>query len=110
MLGGYVGLGGFYARPTMNAQRKLEAILEELRSLLPQLRERYAVDTLEAFGSRVRGDGEEGRDLDLLVTFTETPDLLTFIAMENELADRLGVPVDLVMRRSLKPHIFDKYL
>ena len=44
------------------------------------------------------------------VTFTETPDLLTFIALENELSERLGVDIDLVMRRSLKPRLRDRIL
>jgi hypothetical protein len=43
------------------------------------------VDTLEVFGSRVRGDSGHRSDIDILVTFTETPDLLTFIAREAEL-------------------------
>jgi len=44
-------------------------------------------------------------DLGVLVTFKEDPSLLTFIAVENYLSDRLGVEVDLVMKDSLKPKI-----
>ncbi len=97
----------------MNREEHVEAILGHLRDLLPDLRNRYRVDTLEVFGSRVRADARDSSresDLDLLVTFTETPDLLTFIALENELSERLGVPVDLVMRRSLKPRLRDRIL
>ena len=94
----------------MNPEANIERILVRLRTLLPQLRERYGVDTLEVFGSRLHGDVGRESDLDLLVTFTETPDLLTFIALENELSDRLGMPVDLVMRRALKPRLRDRIL
>lgn len=85
-------------------------MLEALRSLMPDLRERYDVDTLEVFGSRVRSDADFESDIDVLVTFTRTPDLLTFIALEDELSDKLGARVDLVMRRSLKARLRDRIL
>jgi uncharacterized protein len=94
----------------MKASANLEPVLERLRILLPELQERYSVDTLEVFGSRVREDAREESDLDILVTFTVTPGLFEFIRLENEIADRLGVPVDLVMRRSLKPRFRDRIL
>jgi len=92
----------------MNAEPSLEIILLRLRALLPELRDRPGVKTLEIFGSRVRGDVDEESDLDLLVSFSETPDLLTFISLENELSERLGLPIDLVMRRALKPRLRDR--
>jgi len=94
----------------MSPERSLDALLQQLRALLPEFRERYGVDTLEVFGSRVREDVGEESDLDLLVSFSRTPDLLTFISLENELAERLGVRVDLVMRRALKPRLRDRIL
>jgi len=90
--------------------QRLHAVLDALRSFLPELRERYDVDTLEVFGSRVRDDADVQSDIDILVTFIETPDLLTFIALEDELSDKLGARVDLVMRRSLKSRLRDRIL
>jgi len=69
------------------------------------LREQHHVRTLEVFGSFVRGEEKRDSDLDLLVTFDETPTLFSFVALENQLSDILGVKVDLVMRDSLKPFI-----
>jgi len=57
--------------------------------LLPDLRERYAIDTLEIFGSRARIGADDKSDLDILVRFSETPDLLTLVALENELSEKL---------------------
>jgi hypothetical protein len=91
-------------------RQRVDPVLAGLRALLPELRERYTVDTLEIFGSRVRGDASHRSDIDVLVTFTETPDILTFIALEDELSDKLGARVDLVMRRSLKPRLRDRIL
>lgn len=95
---------------SMSAEAAPTPLLNQLRALLPGLRERYGVATLEVFGSHARADVGQESDLDLLVTFTETPDLLAFIALENEIAERLDMPVDLVMRRSLKPRLRERIL
>ena len=68
----------------------------------------YGVSELSLFGSRARGDEHEGSDLDVLAAFSATPSLLTWITVENELTDLLGVRVDLVLQHSLKPHIRER--
>jgi predicted nucleotidyltransferase len=83
----------------------LNEILAQLRAMLPMLRERYRVQTLEVFGSYVRGEEQKNSDLDLLVTFAEVPTLFQYVALENHLSDALGIKVDLVMKDSLKPGI-----
>jgi predicted nucleotidyltransferase len=86
----------------MNRPSNISELLQKVRSLLPYLKEAYQVDTLQAFGSYVRGEEKATSDLDILVTFRETPSLLEFVALENYLSDNLGVKVDLVMKNSLK--------
>jgi predicted nucleotidyltransferase len=86
----------------------LAAIKRTLRQHLPVLRERYGVDTLALFGSYVRREERSDSDLDLLVTFDETPGLLKFVELENELSDLLGITVDLVVEDSLKPGIGER--
>ena len=71
-----------------------------LHDHLPELTERYGVKSLGLFGSYVRGEETEGSDLDLLVEFAETPDLLEFVALGRDLSELLGVKVDLVMKAS----------
>lgn len=61
--------------------------------------------SLEVFGSFVRNEQNPASDLDLLVTFGKTPGLLEFVSLENHLSDLLGVRVDLVMKKALKPRI-----
>lgn len=60
------------------------------------------------FGSVARKDNNRYSDVDILVTFTKTPSLLTLINMENYLIDLIGVKVDLVMENSLKPEIYKR--
>ena len=89
----------------MRKNETLSTILETLHQHLPSLSTLYKVKTLGIFGSYVHQEQNAGSDLDLLVTFTETPSLLKFIELENYLADTLGVKVDLVMQDALKPRI-----
>ncbi len=83
----------------------LQTVKHLLREELPRLKKDYAVQSLEVFGSFVRGEASAGSDLDLLVEFDDTPTLFGFVRLENELSTLLGVKVDLVMKNSLKPAI-----
>lgn len=89
----------------MNKPSNLSDLLQKVRTLLPYVKENFHVDKLQIFGSYVRGEEMANSDLDILVTFRETPSLLDFIALENYLSDNLGVKVDLVMKNSLKKHL-----
>jgi predicted nucleotidyltransferase len=94
----------------MNKDRHVDQLLETLRSVKPDLEARYQVEQLAVFGSVVKGDTRPDSDLDILVSFREPPSLLQFVQLENELSDRLGVKVDLVMREALKPRIGERIL
>ena len=94
----------------MTRTPSLNKILEILHEQIPMLAERYSVEKLEVFGSYVRDEQKADSDLDVLVTFTEAPSLLTFIAIENYLSDLLGIKVDLVMKDSLPPNIGQQIL
>jgi predicted nucleotidyltransferase len=89
---------------------ELNQLRAVLRNELSYLRQRFAVRALGIFGSYVRGEQTATSDVDVLVEFDETPSLLTFIALENYLSDKLGVKVDLVMRDALKPRIGEQIL
>ena len=73
-----------------------------LNAEMPYLRQRYHVDRLGICGSVVRGEEGEASDVDLLVTFTETPDLLKFVNLKRYLEEKLGRDVDLGMPDALK--------
>ena len=95
---------------THELQGKAGEFARLLRDHLPKLSERYGVESLGLFGSYVRGEEREGSDLDLLVEFANAPDLLKFVALGRDLSELLGVKVDLVMKRALKPHIGERIL
>ncbi len=89
-----------------------DRLVDRLRQVLPELKQRYGIAQLGVFGSYVRGEQTPSSDLDLLIEFD--PDrrfgLLSFCELENQLSDRLGVKVDLVMKSGLKPRIGERIL
>ena len=61
------------------------------------------VGELYLFGSVARDEAREESDVDLLVEFTGPPSFDRFMDLKFFLEDLLGIPVDLVTRRALKP-------
>ncbi len=90
---------------TMGKVEDLESIIARLKKELPFIQKVYGVESLSVFGSYSRGEQQQNSDLDLLVTFYETPGFFQFIRLENYLSDLLEVKVDLVMRDAVKNHI-----
>jgi uncharacterized protein len=89
----------------MSARPTLEDVVGTLGRLKPELETLYHVGSVAVFGSYAHHDETPDSDLDLLVSFKETPSLFTFIAIEDFLSEALGVKVDLVMEEALKPNI-----
>ena len=89
---------------------RIDEIRQVLAHSLPELKKEYHVESLEIFGSRLRGDNRPESDIDILVSFSSTPSLLEFVWLKNYLSEILGLKVDLVMRDALKPHIGEKII
>ena len=88
-----------------------EDISEQIRTILPELKQQYGVKDLWLFGSYVRAEQHDVSDLDVLVSFENpTLSLIEFIQLEQKLSDLLGVRVDLVEKETLKPGIGQRVL
>ncbi|MFA6531066.1 MAG: nucleotidyltransferase family protein [Candidatus Micrarchaeia archaeon] len=70
-----------------------------------ELAKEYKIKEIGVFGSYVRGEQTKKSDLDIIVDFSKTPGLLRFIELEETLTKILGVKVDLVPKKALKPRI-----
>jgi predicted nucleotidyltransferase len=57
------------------------------------------------FGSYAHEQADPKSDLDILVEFSQTPNLFQMMDLEDELSDLLGIEIDLVTRRSLRGEI-----
>jgi len=88
----------------------LGEITEILRLHKGELRERFKVKAIGVFGSYVRGMQRSGSDVDVLVEFEEPVGLFDFMDLEEYLSGLLGVKVDLVSKKALKPHIGEHIL
>jgi predicted nucleotidyltransferase len=90
--------------------KELNEHIRKLRELFPYLKEHYRVNSIEIFGSYAKNSQKKGSDLDLLVTFSETPSLLKFVELQNYLSDILQLKVDLVIKDSLKSTLSENIL
>lgn len=90
------------ANPPSETIRSLEDIRRTLKEHMPDLAERHKIKSLGIFGSYVRGEARSTSDVDLLVEFSETPDIFKFMDLEDDLTSLLGQKVDLITRPALK--------
>lgn len=63
------------------------------------------ISYLAVFGSEARGKAREDSDVDLLVEFRDTPGLIGFIRIKQQLEKILDRKVDLVTRKGLSKYI-----
>lgn len=91
----------------MSAERDI--LIERLRALKPELRERFGVRGLSIFGSRARDDARPDSDLDLLLEFEETarPTLFSLFYLDEMIEEAIGLKVDTIT--SLNPR-YEPYI
>lgn len=85
--------------------KNINSIVAILKKEMPNLKVSYKVESLSIFGSYSRGEEKKNSDLDILVTFKETPGFFQFVRLEKHLSDLLGIKVDLVMKDALKAQV-----
>ena len=79
-----------------------EEILKLLRRDRPVLQSRFKVRHLALFGSYARGDQRQDSDVDILVDVDSSIGL-DFVTLAEDIEKVLGLHVDLVSRRAVKP-------
>ncbi|MBI2252790.1 MAG: nucleotidyltransferase family protein [Armatimonadetes bacterium] len=76
-----------------------------LKENKPILKKKFKIKEIGIFGSYARNEQEENSDLDILIEFYEPISFFTFIDIEEYLTELLGIKVDLVSKKALKPRI-----
>ncbi len=80
---------------------------DEILNLLVQnkseLENRFKVRRLALFGSYARGDQTPDSDVDILVDIDPSVGL-EFVTLAEQIEQLLGLPIELVSRRAIKPN------
>ena len=83
--------------------------IEEIKKILyrnkTKFQNNFNVKEIGIFGSYIKNEQTKKSDLDILVEFKRSIDFFDFLEFEEYLADLLGIKVDLVMKKALKPNI-----
>ena len=90
--------------------KKIDDLKKILQVHKGTLKDEYGVIEMGLFGSYTKGDQKISSDVDILVEFEKAVDLFTFVHLKNHLSDLLGVNVDLVEKKALKPKIGKRIL
>ncbi len=82
-------------------------ILSEHREVLHS---RYEIATISVFGSVARDEAGEGSDVDILVSYEQSPGLFEFLRLKEFLENILSSRVDLVTKKALKDQLSEQIL
>ncbi len=75
--------------------------LQTNRAAIRDVVERHRARNARVFGSVLRGDDHEGSDLDILIDPTAETTMFDIGAIQHELLQLLGVPVDVLTPNAL---------
>ena len=81
-------------------------IKKEIRDSIVAILEKYGAERIAIFGSYARGKATKKSDIDILVRVrTSLMSLIQLVQIEDEIAQSLRVPVDLVTEKSVSPYL-----
>jgi hypothetical protein len=82
-----------------------EQLTERILAMKPDLHAR-GVSHMALFGSRARGDARLDSDVDLMIDVDHPRfTILDLIGVEQDLADHLGLPVQITMRKGISERL-----
>jgi len=84
--------------------------VEELRSIVAPVAERYGVDKVYLFGSVARGDHNEDSDYDFCIELGKIRSLLDLSEFFQDLREAVGRDIDLVDTESVGSEFLNKIL
>ena len=82
-----------------------EEIVRLLAKGKPELEARFKVRSIALFGSYARGEQQGDSDVDILVDVDPSIGL-RFVSLAERIEELLGLPVEVVSRRAIKPSQF----
>lgn len=74
----------------------------EIESTIIGILSKYSISQVGIFGSYARHENQPQSDIDILVSFVDSPSLLQLVKIEQEISTAIGIKVDLVTENSVK--------
>jgi predicted nucleotidyltransferase len=90
------------ARLRAAAKPRPSLVVAEKKAAIARIAKRHKALEVRLFGSVARGDDRPGSDVDLLVRFAPGASLLDQVELEQDLAELLGVGVDVISEGGLR--------
>ena len=87
-----------------------QQIIQAKRPEILEIAQRYGARDIRIFGSVARGDQTETSDLDLIVRFDTGRTLFDQGGLLMELQDLLGVKVDIISERGMRPRFREQVM
>lgn len=88
--------------------------LEEIKRILKENEDLIAGEfkarIIGIFGSYARREQREESDVDIIASFSRDATLLDFIGLADFLEQKLGIKVDIVSERAVKPELRERIL
>lgn len=94
----------------MTKMKSLEDIQNLLREHQDLVQERFRVTEMRVFGSYVRQEQTLSSDVDILIDYEQAPTLWMIGELRDYLSEVLGLPVEVVTEKGLKPWIRERVL
>lgn len=84
-----------------------DEVLKKIEVNLPEIRERFGIDTIGIFGSVARGEDSPNSDIDVLYTFQDgkTPGMIKYMDTIEYLENLFGRKIDFVSIEYMKPYL-----
>ncbi len=90
--------------------KTLREIQDTFKHVRPFLYDKYKIKELGIFGSYARGEEQLNSDIDILIDYTEAPDLFQMMELEDYLSGLIGIKVDVVTINGLRPRPKERIL
>jgi len=94
----------------MRKMRTIKEIQELLKRCKDEIEKEFKAEIIGIFGSYVRGEEKPESDVDVLVRFKEGATLFDLVGLAEFLEEQIGVKVDVVSERAIKPELKEQIL
>jgi len=90
--------------------KTFEEIKKTIQLHKEELHREFGIREIGIFGSYVRGEQADASDIDILIELEKPVGFVKFLTIEEKISGLLGLKVDLVTRKALKPYIGHRIL